>query len=80
LIATTGLVIGVLVSRLSDRAALEETGMLPQNVNYALKSAYVLPLLEGARGMGGINDRTNTETFEDVVREVEAATVLVLAF
>lgn len=41
-----GNVIGVVVARLSDIGTLIETGGLPQNVNYAIKSSFVLALLE----------------------------------
>ena len=44
-----GNVVGILVSRLDDEIAVDVTGMIPQNVNYALKSSFVLAALESAQ-------------------------------
>ncbi|MDA7660636.1 serine protease, partial [Verrucomicrobia bacterium] len=41
-----GNVIGVITARLSDEVSFALTGSLPQNVNFAVKSTYVLGLLE----------------------------------
>lgn len=46
LVSSKGQVVGIVVARLSDVNTLLTTGMLPQNVNYALKSSFVLPFLE----------------------------------
>jgi hypothetical protein len=39
-------VVGLITARLDEINTLLATGSLPQNVNYALKSSFVLPLLE----------------------------------
>ncbi len=44
-----GNMVGLVVARLDDEATSQLTGSLPQNVNYAVKSSYVLPLLESIR-------------------------------
>jgi S1-C subfamily serine protease len=49
LLDSGGRVIGVVSSRLADLPVLEATGALPQNVNFALKVDYLLPLV-GERG------------------------------
>jgi S1-C subfamily serine protease len=46
LVDKNGNVVGVVVARLSDIGTLIETGGLPQNVNYAIKSSFILALLE----------------------------------
>ena len=46
LIDSMGNVIGIIDTKMSDIEALKETGSLPQNVNYALKSTFALALLE----------------------------------
>lgn len=46
LVNEQGCVVGVVTARLSDAIAISETGSIPQNVNYAVKSAFVLPFLE----------------------------------
>jgi S1-C subfamily serine protease len=81
LVNMDGNVIGILVSRLSDAAALETTGMLPQNVNYALKSGYVTVLMESIPTLAVTNASGNhARPFDQVVKEVEAATVMLLVY
>jgi len=46
LLNSQGQVIGLIISRLDDVATLRLTGSVPQNVNYALKGSFILPLLE----------------------------------
>ena len=46
LIDSTGSVIGIVVAKMGDVEALESTGSIPQNVNYAIKSSFALALLE----------------------------------
>jgi len=41
-----GEVVGMIVSRLDDVVALVRTGAVPQTVNYALKSSFIMPLIE----------------------------------
>jgi S1-C subfamily serine protease len=50
LVDVRGNVIGVVVARLGDAATFKATGMLPQNVNYAVKSSYLTALLESIPG------------------------------
>ncbi|MCE5339651.1 MAG: tetratricopeptide repeat-containing serine protease family protein [Planctomycetaceae bacterium] len=45
LISQQGEVIGMVVARLNDISALLATGSVPQNVNYALKSTFILNFL-----------------------------------
>lgn len=46
LLDSQGRVVGLINSRLDDINILLATGAIPQNVNYALKSSFILPLLE----------------------------------
>jgi S1-C subfamily serine protease len=46
-----GEVVGIVVARLNDLAALRESGAVPQNVNYAVKAKHVLELLQGVKGL-----------------------------
>lgn len=78
-----GNVIGIVTARLSDAAALETSGALPQNVNYAIKISYALPLLESVPGLTGklkASHPAKERKFEDAVQEARDATVLVLVF
>ncbi len=51
LVNETGEVVGMIVSRLDDMAALTATGAVPQTVNYAIKSSFILPLVESVPGL-----------------------------
>ncbi len=64
LVNSRGIVTGVIVGRLSDWFALYQTGMLPQNVNYAVKSTRLVALLQDL-GLEDLLDQANDET-EDV--------------
>jgi TPR repeat protein len=83
LVNSAGNVIGVVTARLSDTAGLETSGALPQNVNYAVKSAYILSLIEALPELAGklsVPLPAKGRSFEDVVKDAEAATVMVLAY
>ena len=74
-----GAVVGVVVASLSLEA-IKATGAVPQNVNYAVKSAYVEPLLSQhglPMDMGGINGDLR---FEDMIVRARKSSVLVLVF
>jgi S1-C subfamily serine protease len=49
-----GEVVGIVVARLNDLAALRESGAVPQNVNYAVKAKHALQLLQGVKGLDGL--------------------------
>ena len=81
LVNASGSVVGVVTLRLSDWNTLKLTGAIPQNVNYAVKSSFIAALVEGLpelaaklKSLHASKDRK----FEDVVKETEAAAVLVL--
>ena len=46
LVDSDGKVVGIILARLSDKVAIESTGMIPQNVNYAIKSSFIMALIE----------------------------------
>jgi S1-C subfamily serine protease len=83
LVDSVGNVVGVVTARLSDAAALKTSGVLPQNVNYAIKSSYVLALIDSLPELTGKlhkSWRAGDRTFEDVVREAQKAAALVLVY
>lgn len=51
LVNEDGIVIGIVAAKLSATAMLKQTGDLPQNVNYALKSNYLLEALSSVSGL-----------------------------
>lgn len=77
---SNGNVVGVIVARLSQRAALATTGGLAENVNYAIKSSFLLGFLESVPGLAEKvgEGQAGTRAFEDVVADAEKATALIL--
>ncbi len=78
----SGNVVGVVSAMISDMAAIETAGAIPQNVNYAVKSTYLLALIESvpdaAKGMRG--PAVKTQDFAAAVQGVERASAMVLMF
>jgi S1-C subfamily serine protease len=78
-----GNVAGIVVARLSDEAALATSGMLAQNVNYAIKSYYANGVLQQASDLTGklkSPHPSSERRLEDVVREAQDATALVICY
>jgi hypothetical protein len=67
---------------LSVKAALVTSGSLPQNVNYAVKSSFLLGFLESVPEVAAKlkEPRTNDLKFDEVVEEAKKAAVLVLVY
>ena len=82
LVDERGNVVGVVTSQLSQEAALASTGTLAQNVNYAVKSSYLLGFLEAVpEASAGMPDaKTHEQKFESMVDDVKKATVLILGY
>jgi S1-C subfamily serine protease len=53
LLRPDGTVVGIVVAKLDEIATANTTGSLPQNVNYALKSSFVLSFLEALPELSG---------------------------
>ncbi|MGA2028895.1 MAG: serine protease [Verrucomicrobiota bacterium] len=78
-----GDVVGIVAARLSDQAAFNTSGMIPQNVNYAIKSSYAKTLLESIPELSGKLKPPHLKQerkFEDVVQEAQDAVALVLVY
>jgi TPR repeat protein len=77
-----GNVIGVVLAKLDAIKVAKFTGDLPQNVNYAVKSIYALPLLEPyAASLAPENAAsTSPKMLESVVEKVQGAVVLILVY
>jgi hypothetical protein len=75
-------VVGVVSAKLSARAALAASGSLPENVNYAVKSSYLLSFLESVPEVAAKlkEPSAKDKKFEEVVKEAEQAAVLVLVY
>ena len=82
LVDERGNVVGVVSAKLSASAALKATGALPENVNYAIKSSYLLSFLESVPEVSAKlkEPRTAERRFEEVVKDAEQSAVLVLVY
>ncbi len=77
-----GNVVGIVSAKLNASVALAASGALPENVNYAIKSSFLLSFLESVPGVEAKLKKANTvdEKFEDVARQAEKTAVLVLVY
>ena len=82
LVDERGNVVGVVSAKLSARAALATSGALPENVNYAVKSSFLLSFLESVPEVSAKLSEPSAKDvkFEDVVKSAEKAAVLVLVY
>ena len=82
LVDERGNVIGIVSAKLDASAALAASGALPENVNYAVKSSFLLSFLESVPAVSAKLKKPNTadEKFEDVVKSAQDAAVLVLVY
>ena len=82
LVDERGNVVGVVTAKLSAKATLATSGALPENVNYAVKSSFLLSFLESVPEVAARLREPNLKDrkFEDVVKAAEQAAVLVLVY
>ena len=83
LIDDTGNVIGLVSARLNEFVSLASSGTLPQNVNYALKSSFVNAFLEAQPAVASRMPKPRSslgQKLEDLVKQAEPATVMVLVY
>jgi len=75
--------VGIVAFRLDDLETLKLTGKLPQNVNYAVKSSFITAFLETLPEITAKLKEpypAKARNSEDVVKEVQDATALVLVY
>jgi S1-C subfamily serine protease len=77
-----GNVIGIVSAKLDASVALAASGVLPENVNYAIKSSFLLSFLESTPDVSAKLKEPITvdRKFEDVVKSAQDAAVLVLVY
>lgn len=82
LVDERGNVIGIVSAKLSATAAFAATGALPENVNYAVKSSFLLGFLESIPELADElkAPETRERKFEDVAEAANSAAVLVLVY
>jgi S1-C subfamily serine protease len=77
-----GNVVGIVSAKLNARAALVASGALPENVNYAVKSSFLLSFLESLPEVVAKLKEPNTQSksFEDVIQSAQDAAVMVMVY
>ena len=83
LVNRNGQVVGVIVGKLSDAWMITNRADIPQNVNFAVKSVFLIELLRSIQGLdfdlAEQGPRTSSRGFEELAAEAERATVIVLS-
>ncbi|HMH08732.1 MAG TPA: serine protease [Terriglobales bacterium] len=79
LVDERGNVVGIVSAKLSAAAALYTSGEVPENVNYAVKSSFLLGFLESVPKISAKLKEPNTKdmNFSDVVEQTKEAAALV---
>jgi hypothetical protein len=75
-------VIGIMSAKLDAPVARAASGALPENVNYAVKSSFLLGFLESVPAVSAKLKApvTADRKFEEVVKSAQDAAVLVLVY
>jgi|688.fasta_scaffold131706_3 S1-C subfamily serine protease len=79
LLDESGALVGVIVASLSLRT-IQSTGAIPQNVNYAIKSAYLEPILNYHKVAIDQTGKGAALKFEDMVDAAKKSSVLILVY
>lgn len=79
LLDETGRMVGVVVATLGLRA-VQVTGSVPQNVNYAIKGAYLEPLLSFHKLPLDNSVRPSAPSFQDMIAVAQKSSVLILTY
>jgi S1-C subfamily serine protease len=78
LLNEAGEVVCIVTGSLSELKALRASGALPQNVNYATKIDYAMPLLHGSTSPAKKGPASGPgKRLSDVVQDAEASVVMV---
>lgn len=81
LINTKGQVAGVVTATLDQLVTLKMSGHIPQNVNYAVKSDYLLPLIRHKLGnnWSPIINQESKKEMSELIKMTEQSVVLIIA-
>lgn len=78
-----GNIVGLLDLTLNPGRVIQETGGLPQNVNYALRKSYLIAFLDARREVAGrlsVAKEDAKPSFEDAVENLRKSVVLIIAY
>lgn len=73
-----GKVIGIVVASINSIAVARETGSIPQNVNYAIKSKYLIEIIGESYSEKQKKISQKERKFSEIVKEIEKSVVIVL--
>lgn len=79
LLNSSGEVIGVVSSGLNQIAVLKASGVIPQNVTYAVKADRAEALCRGLDGLGHLPHGGGSKPMPEVIKSAEKSVVLILA-
>jgi S1-C subfamily serine protease len=80
LLTMDGHVIGIVTATLDEFVSLVQSGSLPQNVNYAVKSDYVIPSLKEYVASQKKTPKSNSQkSMSSLIKELEPSVVIVIA-
>ena len=71
-------VVGIVTSTLNQAASLNATGAISQNVNYALKTEYTIPMLGNVTGLRIASKEGSRLSNSQIVESAEKAIVLII--
>ena len=77
LLSASGEVVGIVNARLNDSAVALATGSLPQNVNYAIKVGFLLPVMKKVTGLSEVRRSTAFPPVASIGERLEQSTYLI---
>jgi S1-C subfamily serine protease len=79
LINTKGEAVGIVTSKLNAVAVFQWTGTLPENVNYAIKTFYIIPLLDHQANKKVSTLPSKEDSYENLVQRLKKSIFRVVA-
>ena len=83
LVNEKGQVVGIVIAKLDEEATYEITGNLPENVNYAVKSSFILPFLESIPELPIADNQDDNKQQLDraaIIEKAKDSVVLILCY
>lgn len=75
-----GNLVGIVAAKLDSLATLAMTGDLPQNVNYAIKADYLVPLLKTVEGLEVGKEKTKDVNLLGLIEELKKSVVMIKVY
>ena len=75
-----GNLVGIVAAKLDSIATLAMTGDLPQNVNYAIKADYLVPLLKTVEGLEIGKEKIKDVNLLELIEELKKSAVMIKVY